>query len=430
MFEFPILSTLWVIWIISGALSVFEIVRYLQNRPRFARNVQVQTPLHSPRLLFLFATKDCPSVTVKAVERVHDVCARIGLTDYEVQVLSDRHDTVVENAKVLIVPPTFQTPNRTRFKSRALHYAVEERRRMGLSEPDVWIFHLDEESFVTEQCVRAILSHIHEPGARPIASGPIVYPREWDKSSFLAKTMESVRVYTCYQCASWMTSRVPLYMHGSNLLVRSDVEDIVGWDFGVTSSEDQRFAQEASVRINKMTAMDVGEDQRFAFAARWKFGGNRIFDWHGGVLEEQPPFNVHDFIKQRQRWFLGNLNNLRFAKIPINAKVVLAARQAIWAISFFGALAAFLALVVPQDMPAYLQYPLYVILFTWAARWQIGLNENMRSLHFGLGKRVKYHLTTFVLTPLLALIETYPAVSALFIYPKYNRNWSWKPTPK
>ncbi len=430
MFELPVLSALWVIWVITGALSIFEIARYVQNRPRFTKRILGETPLHSPRLLFVFATKDCPGVTERAVERVHEVCSRIGLKDYEVHVVSDRQDTIVGNARILIVPPGYQTPNRTRFKSRALHYAVEDRRRSGLNQHDIWVFHLDEESFVTDQTVRAVLEYIHQPDARPIASGPIVYPREWENCNFLAKIMESVRVYTCYQCVSWMTSRVPIYMHGSNLLVRSDVEDIVGWDFGVTSSEDQRFAQEASVRINRMTNMDVGEDQRFAFAARWKFKGGRIFDWHGGVLQEQPPFTVRDFIKQRQRWFMGNLNNLRFARIPGRAKVVLASRQGIWALGFIGAIAAFIALLIPQQKPVYVQDALYFILVAWAARWQIGLNENMKPLSLSIGKRIKYHLITLVMTPLLALVETYPAVSALFIYPRYNKNWSWKPTPK
>jgi beta-1,4-mannosyltransferase len=423
-------GSLWIIWLITGGLSVFEIGRFLRNRSHFEKKVG-DVQLESPRIVFSFATKECPDVTLRAVDRIHEVAKGIGLKDYDVHVISDRQNTRVEGAVPLIVPSDYETFNRTRYKSRALHYGVEERRRLGLDNSETWVFHLDEESFVTEQTVKAILDYIHQANAPPIASGPIVYPREWDRCSFLAKVMESVRVYTCYQCVSWMTSSVPIYMHGSNLLVRADIEDAVGWDFGVTSSEDQRFAQEASVTISKRGAMSVGEDQEFAFAARWKFRDDKIFDWHGGVLEEQPPFTVGDFIKQRQRWFMGNLNNLRFARVPKRVKVVLAARQGIWALGFIGALAAFLALVVPQHKPLYAQYLLYGILVTWVARWQIGLHLNTRTLAFPAWKKVGYHFATLVVTPILALVETYPAVSALVLYPKYTRsNWTWKPTPK
>jgi beta-1,4-mannosyltransferase len=425
-----LVSSLWIIWLITGALSVFEIGRFFQNRHRFEKKVG-NVPVQSPRIVFSFATKSCPDVTVRAVKRIHEVCGSIGLKDYLVDVVSDRQDTKVDGAFDVIVPTDYQTPNRTRYKSRALHYAVEQRRERGLNDQETWIFHLDEESFVTEQTVRAILDYIHHPGARPIASGPIVYPNEWDKCSFLAKVMESVRVYTCYQCVSWMTSSVPIYMHGSNLLVRADVEDAVGWDFGVTSSEDQRFAQEASVRIKSAGVRGVGEDQEFAFAARWKFKDDRIFDWHGGVLEEQPPFTVGDFIKQRQRWFMGNLSNLRYARIPRRIKLVLATRQGIWALGFAGAIAAFIALVIPQHKPVLVQDALYGILVTWAARWQVGLHLNTKTLPISLWKKAGYHVTTLLLTPVLAVIETYPAVSGLWLYAKYaNKSWTWKPTPK
>jgi beta-1,4-mannosyltransferase len=95
-----------------------------------------------------------------------------------------------------------------------------------------------------------------------------------------------------------MTGRVPTNMHGSNLLVRADIEDSVGWDFkGIRASEDQRFGYEV-----------------------WRKIGS-VFGWHGGLLEEQPPFTVSDWISQRRRWLIGNIANARVVKLPWRKKV-------------------------------------------------------------------------------------------------------------
>jgi len=59
--------------------------------------------------------------------------------------------------------------------------------------------------------------------------------------------------------------------------------------------------------------------QRFGWEAAMKLGGNS-FDWRGGFLEEQPAKTVRDFIKQRQTWFVGNLQNRQGAGISRGEK--------------------------------------------------------------------------------------------------------------
>jgi egghead protein (zeste-white 4 protein) len=34
-----------------------------------------------------------------------------------------------------------------------------------------------------------------------------------------------------------------MHVHGSNLLVRSDIEDSIGWNFGPTLAEDEIFGE-------------------------------------------------------------------------------------------------------------------------------------------------------------------------------------------
>ena len=77
------------------------------------------------------------------------------------------------------------------------------------------------------------------------------------------------------------------------LLVRSDVEDQIGWEFGPILAEDQRFGYEVYKRY-----------------------GKNSMGWHGGILLEQPPLNIKDHFMQRRRWIIGNLQNIEnFSKL-------------------------------------------------------------------------------------------------------------------
>jgi hypothetical protein len=129
---------------------------------------------------------------------------------------------------------------------------------------------MDEESYVMPQTILALIKFIGKNEA--VASeGPIFYPLKFDSANLLTAIAESARPFACYDCVSQMTKPPPLHMHGSNLLVRSDVEDAVGWNFGST----------------------LAEDQMFGYKIYEKYG-NGSMGWHGGVLLEQPPLNLKD----------------------------------------------------------------------------------------------------------------------------------------
>src|SRR5207245_5131377 len=78
-----------------------------------------------------------------------------------------------------------------------------------------------------------------------------------------------------------------MHMHGSNLLVRSDIEDSIVWNFGTT----------------------LAEDEIFGYKIYEKYGSKSL-GWHGGILLEQPPLNIKDHFMQRRRWILGRLQNI------------------------------------------------------------------------------------------------------------------------
>lgn len=85
-------------------------------------------------------------------------------------------------------------------------------------------------------------------------------------------------------------NRCYMGIKGSNWIIHSAIERHIGFDVGLKRS--------------------VGED--WAVSLTYNNQGYPI-KWYSAMIEEQSPFNVSDFIKQRNRWqkaiFLNALNS-------------------------------------------------------------------------------------------------------------------------
>ncbi len=293
-----------------------------------------------------------------------------------------------EGAVTMTVPEDYSTTNNAKYKARALHYAVEQREKNGENTADIWVYHLDDESMITKQGLLSILDHI-DNNQEPIAEGLITYPNKIDVGSKIVKYLDAVRPTFCYTCCAMLKSKgKPDWLHGSNLLLRADIEKDIGWDFPNTCAEDSLFG----------------------YVAYKKYGG--IFGWHGGVLEEQSPFTFSDFIKQRQRWIKGNLENL--SRLGIWDKAKATYRMTSWflgAVSFFTLIPS---LIIKQSYPGYLT-PFFildtVILF---GVYQIGLEMNFSKV--SKKQRIREHLAVLVLSPILWFLEAIPM--ALYFFRK------------
>jgi len=186
-------------------------------------------------------------------------------------------------------------------------------------------------------------------------------------------------------------------MHGSNLLVRSDIEEKVGWDNGKTIAEDSLFA------INAGTTYDKG-----------------IFGWHGGVVEEKSPLSLRDFAKQRQRWFWGLIQNLRF--LSFKDRVSQSVRAIVWSMGFFSGLVSIIVIAldalygVYQLVPIYLRIAFFATTFLWLASYQIGAFLNGRYL--SRGRRVRFHLLVLLSSFVLGMVESATPLLALINRPK------------
>ncbi len=212
-----------------------------------------------------------------------------------------------DGAFLVVVPAGYETPNHSGFKARALHYACEVRVERGIDTKNDWVYHQDTETIVGEDTVLGNLDFAAEPGEdRLIGAGIILYPLGWrDRYNSVEETTRSVGdIGALGQMKLW--GAVPFGYHGSHLIVRADVENDLGWDYGKVRSEDLIF----SLKL------------------RERFGG--VTRGLKGFAYEKPPFTLGDQLKQRRRWILGSVEVLGRRDIPSRYKLPLVYSLGSW----------------------------------------------------------------------------------------------------
>jgi egghead protein (zeste-white 4 protein) len=389
---------------------IYFFIRALQNHEAYEQKTFDYELESAPKIIFQFCSRDAPPIVYEAIKRVHEVCRRLGYENYQVDLVTDTQipgeaRARKVKAKNVVVPSEYLTTPYVKYKARALQYAVEQRIKHNCANAQTWIYLLDEESMITEQALRALLHYISNKDAKPIAEGGIIYPNNFFQSNLFCSIAETLRTYVCYDCVTQMSSGgMPTHMHGSNLLVRSDVEAHVGWAHEKT---------------------DLSEDQRFGWEATLKLGSG-IFGWHGGTIEEQPARTIRDLLKQRQKWFVGNIHNLQNAKVPIKKKIIISLRWFAWWAGFPAGLVTFVILLVPQNIPDWMHIFLSFNTFTWLIGYQVGLRLNLKKYGMPKHKAAMWHLVTLVLTPFVGIVETF----SVFVAPLKLRSFKRTPTPK
>ena len=189
--------------------------------------------------------------------------------------------------KVWIVPKEYRTPLGTRGKARALQYACDLRRQFGLSRPDVWVYHQDEETSVGQDTLLGIADFIQR-GQKLIGAGIILYPIDW--SPIPTHVQEFTRSYDDLRVLDSLTmpGNPTAGFHGSHFLVRADVEDTVGWD---------------------VSGYSPAEDLTFEIRVRARYGS--VFGVLKGFAYEKGAFSLRDQLLQRRRWVRGILYAIR-----------------------------------------------------------------------------------------------------------------------
>jgi beta-1,4-mannosyltransferase len=423
-------------WLSYVPVAMISVWKTVKNRKLFVEG-DLSCPFINSSVIFQITTRSATrtSVVKRGIQSIINSAHEISFYNYQIAVVTDdpqdRWTLRRERCEVVLVEKSYHT-NAIK-KGRALQFAVEYRRQMGKNTNKRWIFHMDEESYVTPQTILALLKFIGK-GKGVVSEGPIFYPLKFESANLLTAIAESVRPFACYDCVSQMRNPPPLHMHGSNLLVRSDIEDDIGWKFGHT----------------------LAEDQMFGYKVYEKYGHGSM-GWHGGILLEQPPLNLKDHFFQRRRWFLGTMQNLdKFPRwhrykvmfksvtlflgfasgVASTALMINAYILPLFSLSLHGPetlsstitlfpshlnpLSAFESILFSTLTAGPIEFATSAILFfatlVWLGSYQLGLFLNLRYSKIKRSKKMLLHLQTLVLCPVLGLIETFPAFWATIEY--------------
>src|SRR3972149_4946663 len=231
------------LWLFVVPAALFSWYHLVRNLRRFIAPAGKPPDAPQPKIIFQAAARSLTPILQKTVDSIRRSCAEMGFANYEIKLVVDSAESSIAGAQTILGPTDFTC--KSRFKARALHYAL------GLlpNSPDVWILHLDEDALVTPQCVVSIVDYIRR-GGKPVANGPSVFPYDGNLLTFYA---EAQRQWTFYWLMDQQTSSTVHWLNGSNLLVRSDIEHSVGWDFiNCFISEDARFGYEATKKLGKV----------------------------------------------------------------------------------------------------------------------------------------------------------------------------------
>ncbi|MCP5095528.1 MAG: glycosyltransferase [Chloroflexi bacterium] len=139
-----------------------------------------------------------------------------------------------ERVHTVVVPDSYRPPNGSKFKARALHYALH----VSTAVAEDWIIHLDEETQFDEETVRSI-HHFAKRENEAVAAGKQTTPR----------IGQGVILYGARQVVNWWTTfadsirvgddygrfrlqfehgKAYFGMHGSYIVVRNSIEKLIG----------------------------------------------------------------------------------------------------------------------------------------------------------------------------------------------------------
>ncbi len=258
-------------------------------------------------------------IVQRTIRRCQAEMKRTPLAPYVIEVVIDKCPNVAllpqrdPDVRVISVPDDYRTLNGSRFKARALHYALQN---SPISD-NTWIVHLDEETQPTSSGIKGICKFIGEAeatGQLKIGQGSLLYHREWERHPFL--TLADIGRTGDDFARFHFQNRLGITLfglHGSYIVVRNDIEKATGgFDFGPRG--------------------DITEDAFWAMKAMQL--GIRCA-WVEGYLEEQSCMSFSDFLRQRRRWFQGLVQVALHAPVAIRWRLCLALNTVLWGLAPF-----------------------------------------------------------------------------------------------
>ncbi|XP_074598118.1 beta-1,4-mannosyltransferase egh [Brevipalpus obovatus] len=250
-----------------------------------------------------------PNLVCENVQQNIKTCSLVGLENFLIEVVTDKSiDGLIQHPRVrqVVVPPDYQTKTGALYKARALQYALEE--GINMLKDNDYIVHLDEETLLTENCVRGILNfaadgeHSFGQGLITYANGKVVNWITTLADSFrVADDMGKLRF-------QFYMFHKPLFgWKGSYVVSKMKAERAVSYDHGLDGS--------------------VAEDCFFSMVA---FKRGYSFNFIEGEMHEKSPFTIKDLLQQRKRWMQGIYLVVHSPQIPLRNKFLLAISLYSW----------------------------------------------------------------------------------------------------
>lgn len=377
---------LWIIWLFPVIKFTWMAYCLLRNSGRMVGSSLEYALTPGAHLIFRITTNGKAINCVNETVRFLNNTLRSFTGNFKIEILTDEGNWVdyEGGADMLICPDSFKC--KAKNKARTMHFAASRMKERNSDLSSIWVLHLDDESIVTEQCLGSIIHHINS-GGEGISEGWIIYPRKFSQGSLFSSLADCIRPVGCFECREILDRNLITHLHGSNLLIRADIESRIGWEFD-SIAEDSVFG---------IKAIELG----------YKIG------WHGGVLEEQPVFSIGDLFRQRRRWFHGQLVNIATLSMPFKLRILIALELFVWWLGFPSAVLSSVILVgsifVPELMPHIpLAFRIFLIPGTWMwiLSYQIGVLFNARMLQ--RSTRILLHISALGLLPVISLLEVFP----------------------
>src|SRR5215217_8515346 len=150
-------------WFSYVPVAMISVWKTLKNRKLLVER-DLPIFLIKSSIIFQITTRSATKTEVvrRGIRSITSSAQKVNFCNYQVSVVTDdsqdRWTLKNENCEVVVVDKNYHT-NAIK-KGRALQYAVEHRHRIGKNTSKRWIFHMDEESYVTPQTIPALLNSL------------------------------------------------------------------------------------------------------------------------------------------------------------------------------------------------------------------------------------------------------------------------------
>jgi len=371
-------------------------------------------------MIFRYCTRGTnPTLVKENVEAAHLALIASGLGElhWRIEVVTDNPLLLSERCVGVpvtetIVPSTYISPNGTKFKARALHYAVlfsELRPR-----PTDWIVHLDEETRFDAHTVCAVFQHCRtenelvasgRSSIQNMGQGVILYNTNGvcteNLMTALADTGRVSDDFSKFRFQAEVFKWSAMGMHGSFAVVCHGVEAQIGFDLGEIGS--------------------ITEDSYFALKAR--MNTETGIRWIDAFMYEQSPFTIMDLIHQRARWFHG-LFYCGFTEFPFKISWMMTLFVCMWSCGWLSILSRIVYAMFCRPDPFHNQVLGVIGGLYMQMAYFIGPVVNFNPSYEGFGRWLLiFILIQSFLTPIIGLMECSGILRGMYLVAKGSREF-------